>query len=191
MTDAARSDDALLAIVGACSAELGADFGVVLREADRAESFERALKAMMAETGSFLSVKRDQSHAEKLEAQAVHLGGGPFDAPSVIAMRAAGLRLSASAHSVDELCAARALGITALVLSPVFAVAGKGPARGLGCLREARALAPGAVVFALGGVTGDNAGDCYRAGAYGIAVQRALFDAASPAQAARALLPPT
>lgn len=191
MTDPARTDDAVLAVVRACGAALGGKFGVVLREAHRGEPFERALKETVIQTGAFLSVKRDPMLAEKLGAKAVHLGGAPFDASSVQAARARGLHVSAAAHSADELREARALGIPALVLSPVFTVAGKGPARGLSCLREARALAPDTVVFALGGVSEANANDCYDAGAYGIAVQRALFDAERPAEAARSLLPRT
>jgi thiamine-phosphate pyrophosphorylase len=125
-----------------------------------------------------------------LGAQAVHLGGGPVDASSVHTVVAAGLRVSAAAHSDDEVRAALAAGISALVLSPIFDVPGKGQARGTDALRRARALSPDAVLFALGGVTVANGNDCYDAGAHGVAVQRALFGAKDPASVARGLLPP-
>jgi thiamine-phosphate pyrophosphorylase len=45
-------------------------------------------------------------------------------------------------------------------------------------------------LYALGGITADRAGGCAKAGADGVAVIRALLDAADPARAARALYDP-
>jgi thiamine-phosphate pyrophosphorylase len=140
-------------------------------------------------TGFFLSIKRDVLLGKALGAQGLHLGGGPFDPELVAHARREGLVVSAAAHSEADLRDATRLGISAVLVSPIFAVPGKGPERGLGALTEARRLAPDAAVFALGGITPATAAACYEAGAHGIAVQRALLDATDPVAAARALLP--
>ena len=51
-------------------------------------------------------------------------------------------------------------------------------------------VALGSPVIAIGGITAGNAGDCHRAGAWGVAAIRALWDAADPLVAARALTAP-
>jgi thiamine-phosphate pyrophosphorylase len=74
-----------------------------------------------------------------------------------------------------------------VLVSPIFDTPGKVP-RGVEALRTARAMRPDVSLFALGGINAANAMTCYRAGATGVAVMRALLDAADPAAVARALL---
>jgi thiamine-phosphate pyrophosphorylase len=83
----------------------------------------------------------------------------------------AGFRIAVSAHSLEELKLAEAEGADFAVFSPIFPPISKasyGPALGIEALRAA----VGAVkipVFALGGITQNNAADCVAAGAAGIA----------------------
>ena len=61
-----------------------------------------------------------------------------------------------------------------VTFGPVFNSPGKGPALGLGMLREAAALGP--YVYALGGVNWDNGDECIRHGAIGVAGIRLFRD---------------
>ena len=87
--------------------------------------------------------------------------------------------VGASTHSPGE-----GVGADFLVFGPVFDTPGKGPAQGLPKLREAVLAARGTPVYALGGVTPENAWQCMESGARGVACIRSVLDAADPAAAA-------
>ncbi len=74
---------------------------------------------------------------------------------------------AASCHSVPEVVAAEADGAAFVVFGPVFATGTKTPV-GLDALRSAAASVR-IPVFALGGVTEENAASCIAAGAAGVA----------------------
>ncbi|HQY64410.1 MAG: thiamine phosphate synthase [Myxococcales bacterium] len=132
-------------------------------------------------------VNGDVGLARELAADGVH---APSGMPAG-GLRAAlgGLWLSRAAHAAEDVRAAAANSLDAVLVSPIYPVPGKGPARGLEALREARAIASesdagGALggrlrVLALGGVTPERAAACVRAGADGVAVMRAAFAAPS------------
>ena len=87
--------------------------------------------------------------------------------------------IGASTHSLDEARAARGSGADFVVFGPVFETESKrayGPPQGLEKLRQVTQELQGYPVLAIGGITLDNAGSCYAAGASGIAGIR-LFDA--------------
>jgi len=75
-----------------------------------------------------------------------------------------GLLVGRSCHTLDEVRAAHA---DLATFGPVFPSPDKGPATGLDQL--ARACQFGQAVFALGGITWENAAHCMKAGAVGIA----------------------
>jgi thiamine-phosphate pyrophosphorylase len=98
-------------------------------------------------------------------ADGVHL---PADAPQECLD---GLLVARSCHTLDEVKAAKADLVT---LSPIFGSPGKGKPLGLEALRSAASF--GKPLYALGGVTWENADDCIRAGAEGIAGIRLFQD---------------
>ena len=81
--------------------------------------------------------------------------------------------ITISCHTLDELRRARDSRVDAILFGPVFekVVAGESvaPGTGLDRLREACVAAGDSPVFALGGVTLDNAASCLEAGAAGVA----------------------
>jgi thiamine-phosphate pyrophosphorylase len=75
-----------------------------------------------------------------------------------------GLLIGRSCHTLDEVRTAQADFVT---FGPVFSSPGKAPATDLDALAEACRC--GKAIFALGGVTWENAANCMQAGAAGIA----------------------
>jgi thiamine monophosphate synthase len=106
--------------------------------------------------------------------------------------------ISVACHSIDEIRSARAAGATLAVLGPVFekVLPGVPPHRGRGLkfLAEACDVASQPTpnsplpVFALGGVTLENAGQCITTGAAGIAAIRLFLNAGSAVPDWRRLL---
>lgn len=95
----------------------------------------------------------------------VHL---PAGSPSPRAIVPQGFLIGASCHTMEELRLAEDDGADFAVYGPVFESPGKGPPVGIERLRDAvrRVRMP---VYALGGVTEENAPLCVEAGAYGVA----------------------
>jgi len=88
------------------------------------------------------------------------------------------LIVGVSAHSPDRAIRAASLGADFITYGPVFETrsrTGAAPPRGLGSLSEACRSA-GIPVYAVGGVTPQNAADCIAAGAHGVAVVGALME---------------
>jgi acyl carrier protein len=158
----------------------------------------RALRDVTREAGALLVINGHEELAHAVGADGVHLPSS--DAPLALRVAAVRARLgehafvSTAAHTDAEVLAASRAGATAALVSPIFATPGKGPARGVAAIASARSLvdaarrAPSLLVFALGGVTPENAVACGRAGADGVAVIRALYDATGEAGVKEAAL---
>ncbi|MGH9971131.1 MAG: thiamine phosphate synthase [Pyrinomonadaceae bacterium] len=87
------------------------------------------------------------------------------------------LLIGVSAHSLEEVKAARDSGANFAVFGPVFETATKqvyGEPQGVEKLAQVTGELAPFPVLALGGITLDNAGDCFRAGASGVAAIRVL-----------------
>jgi thiamine-phosphate pyrophosphorylase len=104
-------------------------------------------------------------------AHGVHLSGDSVAPRLWRTIVPAEFLIGVSTHTAEELRRAETEGADFAVFSPIFPViskAGYGPAVGVERLREAvRAVA--IPVLALGGITQENAAECLRAGAAGVA----------------------
>jgi thiamine-phosphate pyrophosphorylase len=202
ITDPAFGDDVVVRRVRAVGLALprGA-LSIQLRDKHRPRIalrvFAAELRRVTRSVGAALIVNGDAIVARDVGADGVHLGGDTRDALGIAAARAIvgpHAWVSVAAHSDDDVRRAAAEGADAVLVSPVFATRGPSvaaspkPPRGLGAIRSARQSAPARVaVYALGGVTADNAGLCADAGADGVAVMRALLAGAEPACIARGI----
>jgi thiamine-phosphate pyrophosphorylase len=123
-------------------------------------------------------VNDDVDAALELEADGVHLGRSDTGAERALA---GGLLLGLSAARVEEAVDAEARGAAYIGAGPIWATPSKPDADqpigldGLAAICE-RVSIP---VVAIGGIDVSNAGDCIRAGAAGVAVIRAVRDAAA------------
>jgi len=108
-----------------------------------------------------------------LEAHGLHLGEGSVPASAARKGWDSGRWLSRAWHRADLSDVAELEGVNALLLSPVLSERKGRPALGLDalarCSQAAAARAETPLVYALGGVTSDNAASCLRAGASGVA----------------------
>ncbi len=92
-----------------------------------------------------------------------------------------------SVHAVADALAARAAGADYLLAGPVFPTPTHPDAAPLGLTGLGAIVAVGLPVIAIGGVTVERIESLRAAGAWGAAVIRALWDAADPRAAARAM----
>jgi thiamine-phosphate pyrophosphorylase len=162
--------------------------------------FAWRLRLVTRATGASLVINGDARLARDVGAEGVHLGWGAASVTEARLVCGARAWISVAAHTDDAVRAAADEGADAVLVSPVFSTQApsvlrqSGPSgprkdgRGVAALRSARAVATGRVaLYALGGVTAENARACIVAGADGIAVIRALLASVEPGRVARAL----
>jgi thiamine-phosphate pyrophosphorylase len=94
--------------------------------------------------------------------------------------------IGASTHTIDGVRNATEAGANFLTFGPVFFTPGRNKieVQGTAALRDACA-ATTLPVFAIGGITPENARECLDAGAHGVAVIRAVMEATSARRAVR------
>ena len=112
-------------------------------------------------------------------ADGVHLTTQSLPAEVVRSLFGAEFLIGVSTHSLDEARAARAGGADFVVFGPVFETESKrayGEPQGLNKLAEVASELGEFPVVAIGGITLDNADECFQAGARGIAAIRLLND---------------
>jgi thiamine-phosphate pyrophosphorylase len=105
-------------------------------------------------------------------ASGVHLTARSLPASIVRQICGEDFLIGVSTHSLDEASNARAEGADFAVFGPVFETPSKqiyGAPHGLEKLREVTNALEGFPVLAIGGINLDNAAECIRAGASGIA----------------------
>jgi thiamine-phosphate pyrophosphorylase len=125
----------------------------------------------------------------------VHLGGESMPVADVrawcerYAALPAGFLIGASTHSLDAALVAERDGADYIFFGPVFATPSKlqyGPPQGIARLAEV-CRSVKIPVIAIGGITFENAAECLRAGASGIAAIRLFQESPDLAAAVRAL----
>lgn len=113
-------------------------------------------------------------------ADGVHLTSQSLPADAVRKTYGPEFLIGVSTHSLDEARAARAGGANFVVFGPVFETESKlafGAPQGLSRLEEVTSELRGFPVVAIGGITLENTGACFKAGASGVAAIRLLNDA--------------
>jgi thiamine-phosphate pyrophosphorylase len=193
ITDPAFSDDELAerarrALAAVPRSSMAIQVRDKARPARAVMALTERLRRICLEFAAPLYVNDRIDVALSLEADGVHLGGESVavgDARRLVGPRAF---VSVAAHEASDVASASASGATAALVSPIFATPGKGAPRGTSLLAEARARAKSLRLYALGGVDAESAPACIGAGANGVAVIRALWQAADAAFAARALV---
>ena len=141
-----------------------------------------------APSGASVIVSRRVDIARAAGAHGAHLGRGAIAPGAVRALLGPRGWLGASIHDPSDAAAADPRVLDYLVLGPVFPTAthpGREPL-GAGALAEAAGTTELPVV-AIGGVTTERVGDCLEAGAWGVAVVRAVWSAPDPSAATAAL----
>lgn len=128
-------------------------------------AFTRRVMELRAQHATKILVNTRADIAIAAGADGVHL---PSTAPHETLP---GLLVGRSCHTLEEIKQAHADFVT---LSPIFESPGKGTPLSLAMLREAAHL--GVPVYALGGITRENAASCIEAGATGIAAIRLFLD---------------
>jgi thiamine-phosphate pyrophosphorylase len=191
ITDSARLQREVFFDVVDAALRGGVD-AVLVREkgmdSSRLLAFASRLRAMTREHGVRLIVHTQADVAHAVAADGVHVAAASVG--EIPAMRRwlndAGLSISASCHSADELQQAAAAGADFALLSPVFPTDSHpgAPCLGIEAFHELAEASPLPVV-ALGGITPQNRGEL---AAYGVAVIGAILNASEPEKAARALL---
>jgi len=180
--DCHEQEQRLLAKIAECAAA-GVEY-IQLREKDleiRALE-ELAMKAMAAIAGSKsrLLINSRTDVALACGAHGVHLPANDLSASEVRTIFARAGRsepvIGASTHSASEVASAEAHGASFAVFGPVFEKSGSTNQEGLEQLRQichrTEAAQPPMPVWALGGITLENAYQCATAGAAGIAAIR-------------------
>ena len=182
---------ALEAVVSA--AVRGGAGAVQLREKDLSArdlyALGARLQAALSPYGVPLLINDRLDVALALDAAGVHLAGHSL--PTAVARRLLGpdKLLGVSTHSVEEARRAAAEGADFIVFGPVFTTPSKvayGPPQGLQHL-TAVVRAVHIPVIAIGGIDHTNLSQVVQAGAYGVAMIRAVLAAPEPYQATQQL----
>ncbi len=127
------------------------------------------VKSAVAASGGKVLVNTRTDIALACGAQGVHLPAGSIAPRTIRRIAPGGFLIGVSCHTLDELNTAEREDADFAVFGPIFAsVTKSGSPIGLEALRTA-AQAVGLPIYALGGVTAENAPLCIQAGAAGIA----------------------
>ena len=149
----------------------------------------RRLAALVSPPEAALIVNARADLARALGAEGVHLGANDLAVSDARAVLGKGW-VGRSVHSAAEARAAIDEGADYLFVGHIYDTpshAGR-PGAGLALLESCSAL--GRPTIAIGGVTAERAPACREAGAWGVAVIRALWDADDPYTAGAGLLAP-
>jgi thiamine-phosphate diphosphorylase len=150
------------------------------------EHYELALRLSAAQPARlFVNDRLDVALATG--AAGVQLSRSSLD-PAAARSLNPGWWIGQSVHDWAEAEAASALGADYLLVGPVYATASHPERAPLGLAPLGRIVELGLPVIAIGGVTPERVAELRRAGVYGVAAIRALWDAPAARAAARGVL---
>lgn len=142
-------------------------------------AFGRELRALTTSAGQLFQVNDRLDLAALLRADAVHLGEGSVAALDARRLVGEGPLITRACHAAGDVTES---GVDGWLVSPLLAPRKGQAALGLGFLGGLHAQAPAAAgspgrpyLYALGGVTAENAAACLAAGATGVAVIGAVL----------------
>ena len=192
ITDRRATGDRSLAAVIEAALEGGARV-VQLREKDLDSgpllTLARELRELTQRFGARLLVNDRIEVALAADADGVVLPASSFATADARRLLGPARWIGRSTHSAAEARRAAVEGADFALFGPVFATPAKaafGAPQGLDRLADAaRAAIP---VYAVGGITSENAASCRAAGACGVAVIRDVMSAADPGAAVRSLI---
>jgi thiamine-phosphate pyrophosphorylase len=121
----------------------------------------------------------------------VHLPENGMPTRIARALLPQGTPIGRSTHTLESAERARDEGADYVTFGPIFDTPSKrayGAPQGLDALRTVCSALPGFSILAIGGITVDRVAACSAAGAHGVAVIGAVWDAPDPAAACRAFL---
>ena len=148
-----------------------------------------ALRTLTLAHEALLIINDHPAIAIAADADGVHLGQDDLPPDVVRALPGfEGRLIGRSTHSMEQARAAMTEGADYIAVGPVYPTPTKAgrPAVGAGLVSQVASIIDRPWV-AVGGIDHDNAPDVIAAGARAIAVVRAVYDAADPAEAARRL----
>jgi len=181
-----------LASLAALAASGGATMLQVRAKASGAAELAALVRKVLAAANGLPVIVNDRLDvAVATGAAGCHLGQDDFPIEAARAMAPPGFWLGGSAGTADEARRAASAGAHYLGIGPIAETGSKadaGAAIGVAGFRAVHAAAPHLPAVAIGGVTAALAPTLIAAGAAGIAVIRAVLDAADPRQATRELL---
>lgn len=141
-----------------------------------------------ADSGAWCVINDRVDVALTSGAQAVQLGRGSLPVDAVRTLREARFAIGASVHSADEARRRAAEGADFLVAGSVFSTATHPDRAPAGPALVTSCVGAGVPVVGIGGIGAGNARQVLEAGAAGIAVIRAVWQAANPVEEALGLI---
>ncbi|TWT06186.1 thiamine phosphate synthase [Planomicrobium sp. CPCC 101079] len=118
--------------------------------------------------------------AREIDADGIHIGQEDEDAAAVRKQIGPGKILGVSVHSVEEAGAAIVAGADYVGMGPVFPTSSKSDAKspaGAAGILSVKSIYPQLPIVGIGGITPENAGHVWSAGAEGVAVISAIAQA--------------
>ncbi len=171
-----------------CGAGPGADVLLRLPSATDGVLMDAALRLrdLSRRHGARLLISRRADVAALADADGVQLPESALGVAEVRRLLPEGALVGCSRHDAHGLAEAASQGADYATLSPIFEVPGKGAALGLARFAELVSAAR-LPVLGLGGLNAERIPATLAAGAFGVAITRALLGARDPETAARGL----
>jgi thiamine-phosphate pyrophosphorylase len=142
----------------------------------------RELRELTDAAGSPLAINRRVDVAQIVGADGVHLPERSLPAAEIRQQWPSPAMIGVSRHDRPGLRAAEQDSATYAFLSPIFNVPGKTPPIGIHGFQSQIAHV-GIPTYALGGIQARDCGPLLAAGAFGVAIRRAIYEATQPAEA--------